>query len=126
MVRKAAQLSMAGDVKRSNGHVSDAGAQDMDIDGNSGENNMLGETMETEALPSVELIEAEREMLEYGQALQAEYANEPRDGYSKSLGEIWGLVAYKNPLKEPRVAHLLEKEGRVPVSEELNSAILRK
>ncbi|UZP35981.1 hypothetical protein NXS19_003797 [Fusarium pseudograminearum] len=98
-----------------------ANNQTMDIDLNGSENS----SWETDGGENAtELAELERSMLEYGQKLQEEYANDPRVEVSKALEEIWALVAYQNPLKEPQVSHLLDRNGRVTVAEELNSAIL--
>ncbi|KAF4983314.1 hypothetical protein FZEAL_1252 [Fusarium zealandicum] len=121
MVRKAAQLNMLGDSKQSNGHASGTAPQSMDLDLN-GSENIAWEADGGEN--TAELAELERSMLEYGQKLQEEYANDPRKEVSKALNEIWALVAYQNPLKEPQVSHLLDRRGRVAVAEELNSAIL--
>jgi hypothetical protein len=112
MVRKTAVLNMKNDSR------SDSGEQDMDLD--------MDHASPKDAEVQAELLELERSMLEYGQALQAEYATDPRREVSQALDEIWSLVAYKNPLKEPQVSHLLDRKGRVAVAEELNSAILRK
>lgn len=60
----------------------------------------------------------------YGQSLQAEYAGDKRREVRIALEEIFSLMAYQNPLKEAKVAHLLDRKGRVAVAEELNSAIL--
>ncbi|KAH7325955.1 concanavalin A-like lectin/glucanase domain-containing protein [Stachybotrys elegans] len=119
MVRKAAQMSMASEQRKSNGHPMDTVSQEMDLDLN-GNDSLSVE--DAEAIR--ELRELEKDMLEYGQGLQAEYANDPRKEVMNALNEIWGLVAYKNPLKEPQVSHLLDRTGRVAVAEELNSAIL--
>lgn len=122
MVRKAAQLRMSNDQRKSNGH-----GPDMELDLTDTDNAGWDVTMETdESRDQSELLELERDMLEYGQLLQAEYANDSRREVSQALGDIWALVAYSNPLKEPLVSHLLDKKGRVAVAEELNSAILRK
>ncbi|KAF4448743.1 hypothetical protein F53441_7891 [Fusarium austroafricanum] len=120
LVRKAAQLNMRREIK-GNGHVINVAPQTMDLDLNGSENaswDVDGSENTTE------LAELERSMLEYGQKLQEEYANDPRVEVSKALNEIWALVAYQNPLKEPQVSHLLDRSGRVSVAEELNSAIL--
>lgn len=61
----------------------------------------------------------------YGQSLQAEYDGDKRREVRTALEEIFSLMAYQNPLKEPKVAHLLDRKGRVAVAEELNSAILK-
>ncbi|RSL66965.1 hypothetical protein CEP54_003523 [Fusarium duplospermum] len=121
LVRKAAQLNMLNETKNSNGHGSNAPPQSMDIDLN-GSDTAAWEADGGEN--AAELAELERSMLEYGQKLQEEYANDPRKEVSKALNEIWALVAYQNPLKEPQVSHLLDRRGRVAVAEELNSAIL--
>ncbi|RSM17405.1 hypothetical protein CDV31_003821 [Fusarium ambrosium] len=121
LVRKAAQLNMLNETKNSNGHGSNAAPQSMDIDLN-GSDTSAWEADGGEN--TAELAELERSMLEYGQKLQEEYANDPRKEVSKALNEIWALVAYQNPLKEPQVSHLLDRRGRVAVAEELNSAIL--
>lgn len=123
MVRKAAQLNMLNDSKKSNGHATEA-PHDMDLDMNGSESTVWA-TLDADAVEnSAELVELERSMLEYGQSLQAKYANDPRKEVAKALNEIWALVAYRNPLKEPQVSHLLDRKGRVAVAEELNSAIL--
>lgn len=119
MVRKAAELSMASEPSvKSNGFSADTNFQKMDIDQNGAEL----ETGESQA----QLLELEQDMLVYGQSLQADYANDSRGEFANGLQEIWALMAYKNPLKEPHVKHLLDQQGRVVVAEELNSAILCK
>ena len=116
MVRKAAQLNFPNEPV-GNGHS----AQDMDIDATGSDSDQKTPTTETD-----ELFELEQNMLEYGQALQTEYSSDPRKEITEALGEIWSLVAYPNPLKEPQVSHLLDRKGRAGVAEELNSAILCK
>ena len=130
MVRRAAQLRSGGsETKKSNGHDSEsfAPSQDMEVDAN-GDSNMLwpdSATMDDGSSdPQTDLLKLEQEMLHYGQTLGAEYANDQRKEISKALGEIWSLVAYANPHKEPQVSHLLDRKGRVAVAEELNSTIL--
>ncbi|KAL7949598.1 hypothetical protein V8C42DRAFT_311370 [Trichoderma barbatum] len=118
MVRRAAELGIKYDAKRGN----ELG-QEMDLDANG--SHGWGDNMETDGGDhDAELTKLENKMLSYGQALQAEFANDPRKEIGKALNEIWALVAYKNPLKEPQVSHLLDGKGRVTVAEELNSAIL--
>lgn len=122
MVRKAAQLNMAFELSRSNGHGADANAQEMELD----EGAEWSENMDTDGSANqAEVQELEQSMLEYGQALQAEYQDDTRKEVTQALNDIWALVAYKNPLKEPTVSHLLDRKGRIAVAEELNSAILR-
>ncbi|KAG5953836.1 hypothetical protein E4U53_001909 [Claviceps sorghi] len=130
LVRMAAQLRADEDPKKSNGNVSGAVgiSQDMDLDGHGGADDMAwNEKMDTEAVEephSDMMMKLEQEMLEYGQTLGAEYPSDACPEFSKALAEIWALVAYANPLKEPKVSHLLDCKGRVVVAEELNSAIL--
>lgn len=65
------------------------------------------------------------EVLEYGQGLQAEYGDSNMAGGSAAvLNELWSLLAYEDPLREPHLDHLLNNDGRVSVAEELNVAIL--
>lgn len=118
MVRRAAQMRLVNE-KTTNGHAPQA----MDLDVNGNENPTYGTEPDGSEYPT-EVNELEANMLEYGQALQAEYANDHRREITKALMEIWSLVAYPNPLNEPNVSHLLDKSGRVAVAEELNSAIL--
>ncbi|RCI09311.1 hypothetical protein L249_1555 [Ophiocordyceps polyrhachis-furcata BCC 54312] len=115
MVCKAAHMRAATESRRNNsGH-------EMDIDG---ETTGWSDSMDTDGPDQTELIRLEQDMLEFGQALEAQYANDQRKDVSQTLGEIWALVAYSNPLKEPLVSHLLDRKGRAAVAEELNSAIL--
>ncbi|TGO30833.1 hypothetical protein BPAE_0003g01180 [Botrytis paeoniae] len=62
--------------------------------------------------------------LSYGQVLQAEFKDDPRREVSKALEDAFSLIAYKDPINEKSVSHLLDPSGRVAVAEELNSAIL--
>ncbi|OAQ82728.1 RanBPM [Purpureocillium lilacinum] len=126
MVRKAAQIRTGGgESKRSNGHGPTSGSQDMDLDLNGNDGVSLVDNMDMDGSEQqMELMQLEQSMLEYGQALGAEYANDSRKEISNALSEIWSLVAYSNPLKEPQVSHLMDRKGRSLVAEELNSAIL--
>ncbi|OJD17640.1 hypothetical protein AJ78_02290 [Emergomyces pasteurianus Ep9510] len=63
------------------------------------------------------------EAILYGQELQADYPGDERGEYKRALDDIFSLVAYPDP-KSSVHGHLLEPSGRVPVAEELNSAIL--
>ncbi|PHH70867.1 hypothetical protein CDD80_5676 [Ophiocordyceps camponoti-rufipedis] len=114
MVCKAAHMRAASDGRRSNGH-----GGDMDVDVNGAD-----DSMDMDGSEQTELMKLEQDMLEFGQALEAQYANDQRKDVSQTLAEIWALVAYSNPLKEPMVSHLLDRKGRATVAEELNSAIL--
>lgn len=90
----------------------------------SGESMELDEEMEDLDTAS-ELPDLAQDALQYGQALQAEYAQDERKEVRSALKDIFGLMAYQNPLKESKVSYMLDRKGRVAVAEELNSAILR-
>lgn len=66
------------------------------------------------------------ETLAYGQMLHVEFKDDPRKEISKALEDAFSLLAYKDPINEKTVAHILDPSGRITVAEELNSAILRK
>jgi hypothetical protein len=61
--------------------------------------------------------------LAYGQQLQEDYRDDPREDVKRVLGEAFSLLAYTDP-RGSVVGHLLEESGRREVAEELNSAIL--
>jgi len=63
------------------------------------------------------------EALAYGQQLQEDYRDDPREDVKRVLGEAFSLLAYTDP-RGSVVGHLLEESGRREVAEELNSAIL--
>lgn len=69
------------------------------------------------------LHELTQSMLEYGMELKQEFANDPRREVKRALEDTFALIAYEN-VRESTLAPLLEVRGRVPVAEELNSAIL--
>ncbi|KAF2453509.1 hypothetical protein BDY21DRAFT_388112 [Lineolata rhizophorae] len=59
----------------------------------------------------------------YGQELKAEFAEDPRREVKRALEDTFALIAYPDA-RESALGHLLEEEGRVPVAEELNAAVL--
>jgi hypothetical protein len=61
--------------------------------------------------------------IEYGMVLKEEFSNDPRREVKRALEDTFALIAYDNEV-EPSLAPLLDKAGRGPVAEELNSAIL--
>ena len=63
--------------------------------------------------------------LQYGQDLQSEFKDDPRREVKQALEDTFALIAYPNA-RESSLAPLLETDGRIPVAEELNSAILGK
>lgn len=121
LIRHEAEINLVGGEKRKqNGHnrppVGAGAGEDMELDDDM--EDLDGGVHK----PSGDLTE---DALMYGQSLQAEYAGDERRGVRTALEEIFSLMAYQNPLKEAKVAYLLERKGRVAVAEELNSAILR-
>ena len=124
MVRKAAEIRLLCEGKKANGVDT---SQAMDVDTNGVETGTW-ESMDTEegSEHTAELQELERDVIEYGQQLQAEYRSDPRKEVQKTLEDIWSLMAYPNPLKEPKVAHLMDNKERSTAAEMVNSMILRK
>jgi hypothetical protein len=89
-----------------------------------------GDNMDTEDLEDADTqhIEAKyqkltQETIEYGMVLKQEFASDPRREVKRALEDTFALIAYEN-VGESALAPLLERDGRVPVAEELNSAIL--
>lgn len=110
----------AGDARQTNGN----GGPQMDVDddmmmvedNNSNSNNGGG------APAGQALVQ---NAVKYGQQLQVEFQSDSRPKMRNALNEVFSLLAYTNPLKQPEVEHLLDQRGRVAVAEELNSAILQ-
>jgi hypothetical protein len=69
------------------------------------------------------LQDSTQAMIEYGMELKQEFADDPRREVKRALEDTFALIAYEN-VRESSLAPLLETSGRVPVAEELNSAIL--
>ena len=63
------------------------------------------------------------ETLAYGQELKTEFEHDQRREVKRALEDTFALIAYPDA-RESSLAPLLEVAGRVPVAEELNSAIL--
>ncbi|KAL1849434.1 hypothetical protein Daus18300_013258 [Diaporthe australafricana] len=125
MIRREAETNLVGgggpkgnhataNVSGNNGHSQPPAVEDMELD----------EDME-DLDGTTDQRDLTQDALLYGQTLQAEYLGDPRPEVHAALNEIFGLMAYPNPLKESKVAHLLDRKGRVAVAEELNSAILQ-
>lgn len=125
MIRREAETNLVGaggpkgnhatpNISGNNGHAQPPAVEDMELD---------------EDMEDLDGAQGQRDLTQdallYGQTLQAEYLGDERREVHTALNEIFGLMAYPNPLKEAKVAHLLDRKGRVAVAEELNSAILR-
>lgn len=93
--------------------------------------NTEGEHMDTEdeldELDADELKERRKhlteETIQYGMELKREFAGDPRREVKRALEDTFALIAYEIPAASS-LAPLLDKAGRGPVAEELNSAIL--
>ena len=82
------------------------------------------EKMDTEeADAAVKYQDLLQDTLRYGQELRNEFRDDRSKIVLDTFKDIWSFYAYEDPRKSP-VAHLLDRNGRVPVAEELNSAIL--
>lgn len=68
-------------------------------------------------------LQLTEETIKYGMELKHEFTNDPRREIKRALEDTFALIGYENP-RESSLAPLLEVAGRVPVAEELNSAIL--
>ena len=63
------------------------------------------------------------EALKYGQELNSEFRDDPRTEVKQDLKDTFALIGYPDA-RESSLAPLLRPEGRIPVAEELNGAIL--
>lgn len=121
MIRREAETNLVGaggpkgTANIRNGHRQPPAVEDMELD----------EDMEDLDGAQDQQEDLTEDALRYGQTLLYEYKDDDRAEVHQALNEIFGLMAYGNPLKEPKAAHLLDRKGRVAVAEELNSAILR-
>jgi Ran-binding protein 9/10 len=131
MIREGAEIRYSNIVspKKSNGHgggdwYEDVINHDMEMDDLSANNSW--DKMDTEGTNN-SLANYDKilfETIAYGRTLQAEFKDDPRREVHKSLEDAFALFAYEDPLNAKEVSHLLKREGRVAVAEELNSAIL--
>ena len=130
MIRQSTELldgSLSKQTKFTNGHstaISDDDFEpEMDVDE---QTNSADEwdKMETEEVDSGLKYQGLLDMtLSYGRELKYEFRNDRSKHIEDAFRDIFSMFAYEDPRKSP-TAHLLDKAGRVPVAEELNSAIL--
>ncbi|KAI8966622.1 SPRY-domain-containing protein [Daldinia sp. FL1419] len=119
MVRKSAEISNSS-AKKSNGYQYDDTPNKMDVDENGFSDQMEEDGLDTQTDQEDWLVKA----VQYGQSLQEEFRDDEKPETTKTLNEVFSLLAYPNPLQVKEVAPLLDRKGRVAVAEELNSAIL--
>lgn len=125
MIRQTAELldappSKSG--KDSNGRApSSMDHEDMEVDEQKYEADDWDKMETEEADTSVKHQELLNETVQYGQVLKREFQDDPST--ENTFKEIFSLFQYADPRNSPQ-AHLLDRASRVPVAEELNSAIL--
>jgi Ran-binding protein 9/10 len=131
MIRRAAEIRSVtiNGSKKSNGHAGDwyddMINHDMELDEPPVTHNGW-DRMDTEGThdSQADYTRLLGETIQYGQELQAEFQHDPRREVQKSLQDAFALLAYEDPINSKEVSHLLKREGRVSVAEELNAAIL--
>ncbi|KAF2234106.1 SPRY-domain-containing protein [Viridothelium virens] len=130
MIRTCSMLSSASTFPRKpapNGFSrkgKNALPQEMDVDSHFSGDTDNWDSMDTEGSDTnAKYSSLTRETIEYGQELNSEFSSDPRREVQKALQDTFALIAYTDATQS-NLASLLEVSGRVPVAEELNSAIL--
>ncbi|KAJ9646405.1 hypothetical protein H2199_002454 [Coniosporium tulheliwenetii] len=132
MIRKCNELQSGfhqKSAKATNGHMAndyDDGVFDhqMELDDSVPDSGADWEKMDTEDIDiNTRYNTLLQETILYGQELRSEFNNDPRREVKKALEDTFALIAYPDA-RESSVGNLLEVSRRVPVAEELNSAIL--
>ncbi|KAL9595631.1 MAG: hypothetical protein Q9219_006337 [cf. Caloplaca sp. 3 TL-2023] len=121
MIRQTAELLEAPPAKPGkalNGHHEES---EMEVDDQKAELEDWDKMETEEADMSAKYQESLEDTLRYGQVLKQEFQSVPST--ENTFKEIFSLFMYEDPRKSPQ-AHLLDRASRVPVAEELNSAIL--
>lgn len=98
---------------------------DMDIDEQLNGNDDWDKMETEEADNGLKYQTLTENALLYAQELDTEFKNDRNTDVNDELENIFAMFCYADPRKSPdKIAHLLDRAGRVPVAEELNSAIL--
>jgi hypothetical protein len=130
MIRQSAELLDPPIDKRGkslNGHsitaTDDGFEPDMELDDplNGSEDWDKMETEEPDM--STKYQELLQDTVRYGQELRNEFRDDRSKISVETFKDMWSFYAYDDPRTSP-IAHMLDRSGRVPVAEELNSAIL--
>ena len=130
--QKAASNGFGGHGNQDSAVVEDDFAQDMELDEQQAidtegvslpSNAQLSSDLD--ATSTDQYDELLNEAMTYGQVLQRDYRDAEDIEWSKTLRDIFSLVAYESP-RDSVHGSLLDRKGRVAVAEELNSAILGK
>ena len=108
-----------------NGHAAEDGfGEAMDLDDPMSNGADDWDRMETQEVDnSIKYQEKLDETLRYAQELKFEYKDDQKREVKEMLQSIFALFAYEDPRTSP-TAPVMDQSGRVPVAEELNSAIL--
>ena len=130
MIRQSTELldlPSGKHVKSANGHSAAISEDDfepvMDLDDQS---NSVDDwdKMETEEMDnSLKYEDLLDETVRYGQDLKYEFKDDRSKDVEDAFKDIFSMFAYEDPRKSP-TSRLLDPSGRIPVAEELNSAIL--
>lgn len=127
MIREAAELlpvAPSKSAKASNGHAPPTTIDDheeMEVDEQKHEGEDWDKMETEEADNTIRYREMLGEALHYAQAVKQEFQDDPST--DSTLKDIFAFFLYEDPRTSPQ-AYLLDRAGRTPVAEELNSAIL--
>ena len=130
MIRQSTEIIDMGSQKRNkkaNGHAptpsNDILEPEMEVDDQASIVEDFDEMDTEEADSAIRYDNALEEMIRYGQELKSEFRDDRSRAVEDALKGIFAMFAYVDPRDSP-TAFLLDEKGRVPVAEELNSAIL--
>lgn len=130
MIRKGAEIlddPTEKKPKSTNGNsaaVSDDGFEpEMDLDDQSNSVDDWDKMETEEADHGLTYQDHLSDTVRYGQELRFEFKDDRNKYVEDAFKDIFAMFAYRDPRKSP-TSHLLDRGGRAPVAEELNSAIL--
>ena len=109
--------------KPTNGHAPEVFGQAMELDDQVGGGDDWDRMDTEEVNTGTRYQDKLNETLRYAQELKFEYKDDPSREVKDTLQSIFALFAYEDPRRSP-TAPVMDDAGRVPVAEELNSAIL--
>ena len=129
MIRQSTELLDGSAERRAkplngNSAVSDDGFEpEMDLDEHMNNTDDWDKMETEEADNGVKYQDLLDDTVRYGQELRNEFRDDRSKYVEDAFKDIFSMFAYEDPRKPP-TSHLLDRSGRVPVAEELNSAIL--
>ncbi|KAF3122305.1 hypothetical protein TWF703_001451 [Orbilia oligospora] len=95
--------------------------EDVDMDGGDARSDMDLDEPTPITGPAAPDLDMLGRVLDYGRQLQEDFKEKPE--LQEEMEQVFSLFAYSDPMTSP-MAHLLSEDGRGPVAEALNSAIL--